>query len=196
MSTDCSATFIFIWSKLLSFFIHSPLASIFMAEFAASIIGIVSAGTKVALVLSQLAANMGSAGHEAMMIGGEFRSFCSVLKTLGETIEIIDRSPRYAHCSETISDMTDDSLPMFTEILNAVDKLRDMTSGREGKVGKFGLVERLQWAVLKKPKLLVLRAAIEAYKTNLTLMLSTLSTVERTARPLYVWLLLRVPSDH
>lgn len=47
------------------FLIHSPDASIFMAEFAASIIGIVSAGTKVALVLSQLAADVGSAGHEA-----------------------------------------------------------------------------------------------------------------------------------
>jgi hypothetical protein len=36
-----------------------------MAELAGSIIGIVSAGTKVALVLSQLAADVGSAGQEA-----------------------------------------------------------------------------------------------------------------------------------
>lgn len=49
-----------------------------------------------------------------------------------------------------------------------------MTAGRAGKDGNFGIVERVQWAVLRKPKLLVLRAAIEAYKTNLTLMLSTL----------------------
>ena len=97
-----------------------------MAEFAASIIGIVSAGTKVALVLSQLSADVGSAGHEARMIGGEIRSFCSVLKTLGETIEQIETSPRYAHCSEMIKDMTEDSLQMFTEILNAVDKLKKM----------------------------------------------------------------------
>ncbi|KAH6642652.1 hypothetical protein C7974DRAFT_106797 [Boeremia exigua] len=153
-----------------------------MAEFAASIIGIVSAGTKVALVLSQLSADVGSAGHEARMIGGEIRSFCSVLKTLGETIENLEKSPRYAHCSELIKDMTDDSLQMFTEILNAVDKLKKMTTGRGGKDGNFGLVERVQWAVFKKPKLLVLRAAIEAYKTNLTLMLSTLSTAERVRR--------------
>ncbi|KAF2633404.1 hypothetical protein BU25DRAFT_444162 [Macroventuria anomochaeta] len=153
-----------------------------MAEFAASIIGIVSAGTKVALVLSQLAADVGSAGHEARMIGGEIRSFCSVLKTLDETIETIEKSPCYAHCSELIKDMTDDSLQMFTEILNAVDKLKKMTAGREGKDGNFGFVERVQWAVFKKPKLLVLRAAIEAYKTNLTLMLTTLSTAERATR--------------
>lgn len=156
-----------------------------MAEFAASIIGIVSAGTKVALVLSQLSADVGSAGHEARMIGGEIRSFCSVLKTLGETIEQLEKSPRYAHCTELIKDMTDDSLQMFTEILNAVDKLKKMTMGREGKDGNFGLVERVQWAVFKKPKLLVLRAAIEAYKTNLTLMLSTLSTAERASRRSY-----------
>lgn len=155
-----------------------------MAELAASIIGIVSAGTKVALVLSQLAADIGSAGHEARMIGGEIRSFCAVLKTLGETLEKIETSPRYAGCSEMVKDMTDSSLQMFTEILNAVDQLKKMTTGREGKDGNFGLVERLQWAVFKKPKLLVLRAAIEAYKSNLTLMLSTLSTAERATRRL------------
>jgi hypothetical protein len=42
-----------------------------MAELAGSIIGIVSAGTKVALVLSQLAADVGSAGQEARMIGSD-----------------------------------------------------------------------------------------------------------------------------
>ena len=167
-----------------------------MAEFARNIIGIVSAGTKVALVLSQLAADVGLAGHEARMIGGEIRSLCSVLRTLGDAIETLERSPRYAHCSELISDMADDSLQMFTEVIDAVDKMRKMTSGREGRDGNFGLVERLQWAVFKKPKLLVLRAAIEAYKTNLTLMLSTLSTVERTARPMYVYLLLHVSTGH
>ena len=173
----------------------SPLHHI-MAEFARNIIGIVSAGTKVALVLSQLAADVGLAGHEARMIGGEIRSLCSVLRALGDAIETLERSPRYAHCSELISDMADDSLQMFTEVLDAVDKMRKMTSGREGRDGNFGLVERLQWAVFKKPKLLVLRAAIEAYKTNLTLMLSTLSTVERTARPMYVYLLLHVSTGH
>lgn len=85
-----------------------------MAEFAASIIGIVSAGTKVALVLSQLSAEIGSAGHEARMIGGQIRSFCSVLKTLGEAIKHMEKSPHYSHCSELIKDMTDDSLQMFT----------------------------------------------------------------------------------
>jgi hypothetical protein len=50
--------------------------------------------------------------------------------------------------------------------------------------------------MFKKPKCLVLPAATEAYRTNLALMFSTLSTVEKTARPTYVWPLLRPPTDH
>ncbi|KAF2800470.1 hypothetical protein K505DRAFT_331692 [Melanomma pulvis-pyrius CBS 109.77] len=153
-----------------------------MAELAASIIGIVSAGTKVTLVLSQLAAEVGSAGKEARMIGSEIRAFCSVVKTLGETLEKVQESPYYAHCAEMIKDMTDASLEMFTEILNAADAMKGMVKGKDGKDGKFGFVGRVQWAVFQKPKILVLRAAIEAYKSNLALMLGTLNTAERVGR--------------
>jgi hypothetical protein len=155
-----------------------------MAELAGSIIGIVSAGTKVALVLSQLAADVGSASQEARMIGSEIRSFCIVLKTLGETLRTIEASQYYDHCSEMIRDMTDASLEMFTEILNAAQSLKSMTTGKDGKDGSFGFVGRVQWAVFKKPKLLILRAAIEAYKSNLVLMLNTLSTAEKVTRRL------------
>jgi hypothetical protein len=71
-----------------------------MAELAASIIGIVSAGTKVTLVLSQLSADVGSAAKEARMIASEIRSFCAVVKTLGETLEKVQNSQYYAHCNE------------------------------------------------------------------------------------------------
>jgi flagellar motor component MotA len=73
-----------------------------MAEFAASIIGIVSAGTKVTLVLTQLAADVGSAAKEARMIANEIKSFCAVVKTLGETLEKIENSQYYAHCAEMV----------------------------------------------------------------------------------------------
>jgi hypothetical protein len=71
-----------------------------MTEFAASIIGIVSAGTKVSLVLYQLASDVGESAKEARMIAGEIRSFCSVVKTLGETLEKVQNSHYYAHCAE------------------------------------------------------------------------------------------------
>jgi hypothetical protein len=68
---------------------------------------------------------------------------------LGETIGTIEMSPLYVQCSELISGMTDDSLHMFTESLNAVDKLRKTTFRREGEDGNCGLVERVQWAALR-----------------------------------------------
>ncbi|KAF2878184.1 hypothetical protein BDV95DRAFT_589148 [Massariosphaeria phaeospora] len=153
-----------------------------MAELAGSIIGIVSAGTKVTLVLSQLAADVGSAGKEARMIRSEIRSFCAVVKTLGDTLKKIQDSPYYAHCAELIKDMTDTSLEMFTEILDAAESLSKITKGKDGKDGKFSIVDRVQWAVFQKPKIMILRAAIEAYKSNLALMLGTLNTAQKVAR--------------
>jgi hypothetical protein len=81
-----------------------------------------------------------------------------------------------------VQDMTDASLEMFTEILNAVENLRRMTVGKGGKDGKFSFVGKVQWVVFQKPKILVLRAAIEAYKSNLALMLGTLDVTEKVAR--------------
>jgi hypothetical protein len=157
-----------------------------MAEFAGSIIGIVSAGTKVTLVLSQLAADVGSAGKEARMIGSEIRSFCSVIKTLGETLKKIQASQYYGHCAELIEPMTETSMEMYTEILDASESLKGMAKGKDGQDGRFGIVGRVQWAVFQKPKIMVLRSAIEAYKSNLALMLATLNTAEKVAREPYV----------
>ena len=53
-----------------------------MTELIASIVDIVSAGTKVASVLSQLAQELGSAGKEASTIAKEVRWTCSTLTTL------------------------------------------------------------------------------------------------------------------
>jgi len=94
-----------------------------MAGLAASIIGIVSAGTKVTLVLAQLAADIGSAGKEARMITSGTRCLCTVLKTLPDTIEKVQSSNYYEYCASVTRDMTDASLEMFSEILNVTKQL-------------------------------------------------------------------------
>lgn len=153
-----------------------------MAELAASILGIVSAGTKITLILAQLASDVGSAGKEIKMVGSEIRGSLAVLKTLAEVLKKIEESPYFAHCVEVTRDMTTASLEMFTEILDAAKDLEDMVKGKEGKDGKVGIMSRFQWAIFQRPKMLVLRAAIEAYKSNLALMLGTLSTAEKVGR--------------
>lgn len=153
-----------------------------MAELAGSIIGIVSAGTKVALVLSQLAADIGSAGQEARMISSEIHTFCMILNTLKDTMEKIQTSSYHAHCFDMVQGMTAASVDMFTEVLNAAETLRSMAKGKDGKDGKFSVVKKVQWVVFHKPKIVVLRAAIEAYKSNIALMLGTINIVEKVAR--------------
>ena len=153
-----------------------------MADLATSILGIVSAGTKITLILAQLASDVGSAGKEIKMIGSEIRGSLTVLKTLTEVLKKVEESPYFAHCVEVTKDMTTASLEMFVDILDAAKDLEDMVKGKEGKDGKIGIMSRFQWAIFQRPKMVVLRAAIEAYKSNLALMLGTLSTAEKVGR--------------
>jgi hypothetical protein len=163
-----------------------------MAEFAASIIGIVSAGVKVSLVLSQFSADVGLAGKEARMISNEIRSLCAVLQTLSETLEKVKTSPYYAHCLKYTNDMIPSSLDLFSELLAAARSCQEMARGKDGK---FGFVGRVQWVVFQKPKIAVLRAAIEAYKSNLALMLGTLNVAEKVTRRMHVTLILAIPES-
>jgi hypothetical protein len=153
-----------------------------MAEFAGSIIGIIAASTKVAMVLSQLASDIGSTGQEARMISSGIRTFCTILSTLKETMDKIQGSSCYAHCFNMMRSMTDASAEMFTEILDAAETLRGMASGKDRRDGKFTFISKVQWTIFQKPKILVLRAAIEAYKSNIAFMLGTINVVEKVAR--------------
>jgi len=165
-----------------------------MADFAASIIGIVSAGTKVALVLSQLASDMGSAGKEARSIASEIRGLCAVLKTLYQTLARVETSPYFAHCLELTDDMTTASLEMYSDILKITKCLQVMGKTQEGR---FKLRSRVYWVAFQKPKIVGLRTALEAYKSNLALMLGTLNIAEKATRPMYVVVLkiLRVKTE-
>ncbi|KAI9690701.1 MAG: hypothetical protein M1820_009877 [Bogoriella megaspora] len=152
-----------------------------MAELAGTIIGIVSVGTKVALVLSQLAAGMGSAGKEARSIASEIRGLCAVLKTLHQALSKVSTSPYFEHCLELTNDMTDASREMYFDILKITKNLQDMARTQEGR---FKLRSRFYWVAFQKPKITALRAALEAYKSNLSLMLGTLNIAEKATRPM------------
>ncbi|KAF4463502.1 kinase regulator Ste50 [Fusarium albosuccineum] len=141
-----------------------------MAELAASLIGIIAAGTKVAMVLSTTAADVGSAGKEAQVMAREIRSFCTILRNVTQTIEIVEDTNQMSHCSELVSEMTAVSRDMFSEILELVDCMQRSSSWGASRVN---LAARVKW-VINKPKLVFLRTAIEAYKTDLCLLLGSL----------------------
>ena len=152
-----------------------------MADLAGTIIGIVSVGTKVALVLSQLAVGMGAAGKEARSIASEIRGLCAVLNTLQHVLLKVETSPYFDHCLELTDDMTNASREMYTDILKITKKLQIMAKTQEGR---FKLRSRVYWVAFQKPRILGLRAALEAYKSNLSLMLGTLNIAEKATRPM------------
>ncbi|KAM5355116.1 hypothetical protein ACJ41O_001762 [Fusarium nematophilum] len=141
-----------------------------MAEFAASLIGIIAAGTKVAMVLSTTAGDVGSAGKEAQVMAREIRSFCTILRNVTQTIEIVENTDQMSHCSDLVSEMTAVSREMFSEILELVDCMQKSSSWGASRVN---LAARVKW-VINKPKLVFLRTAIEAYKADLCLLLGSL----------------------
>lgn len=159
-----------------------------MAEFAASIIAIVSAGTKVTLVLSKVGSELGSAGKEARMIASEIRSFCVVLKTLQKAVGQVERSPYYAQCRDVVADMTLASTEMFADVLDAAESVQKMTSGSTkntpGKDESMSVRQRVNWVLFKKPKITMLRASLESYKSTMVLLLGTINISERSARRL------------
>jgi hypothetical protein len=159
-----------------------------MAEFAAALIGIISAGTKVAMVLSTTASNVGSAGKEAQVMAREIRSFCTILRNISQTIEIAKDSDQVTHCSELISEMTIVSQEMFNEILTLVDSMQkeSWAAGPSVAAGpRLNLARRIKWAI-NKPRLTFLRTAIEAYKADLCLLLGSMHVVQGLEARKYV----------
>ncbi|KAH8712173.1 hypothetical protein GQ44DRAFT_830040 [Phaeosphaeriaceae sp. PMI808] len=59
-----------------------------------------------------------------------------------------------------------------------------MVAGKDGKDSRISLVSKVQWVIFQKRKIHVLRAAIEAYKSNIALMLGTLNMAEKVSRRL------------
>lgn len=149
-----------------------------MADLVASLVGIVGAGTKVAMVLSQVAFEIGSAGKEAQIMAREIRSFCTIIRVLSQTMESLHSDmnwSNYSQCAETISDMTTASKEMFTEILGLIESIKKAAWGRSVSPDspKFNLASRIRW-VMNKPKFTFLRSALEAYKSNLSLLMGSI----------------------
>ncbi|KAI3392300.1 hypothetical protein diail_5908 [Diaporthe ilicicola] len=156
-----------------------------MAELAASLIGIVGAGTKVAMVLLQVAAEIGSAGKEPRIMAREIRSFCTIIRVLSQTMDSVHSEmtwDNYSDCSETISDMMAVSKEMFTEILGLIDSIQKSSLGGSTLPNNsgFNLASRIRW-VMNKPKFVFLRTALEAYKSNLSLLIGSIQLSQSLA---------------
>ena len=109
-----------------------------MVEPAASIVGIVSAGVKITIVLFRISEELGTAGKEARLIASEISTFCAVLKTLHANLSKIESSPYFSSCRAAVADMTTASMRMYDEVLDAAEELQKIAA--KGAVGVKGKV--------------------------------------------------------
>ncbi|KAK7698412.1 hypothetical protein SLS64_012533 [Diaporthe eres] len=137
------------------------------------------------MVLSQVASEIGSAGKETQIMAREIRSFCTIIRILRQTMDIVHSEMtwnNYSDCSETISDMMIVSQDMFMEILSLVNSIQKSSLGGSAlpNNSKFNLASRIRW-VMNKPKFVFLRSALEAYKSNLSLLIGSIQLSQSLA---------------
>lgn len=102
-------------------------------DLAASVIGIISAGTKVSLVLLQLASDVESASSEARMISTEIKAFVVVIDALVEHLQSIQHFDQYEEDGK-VKEMIDACLGMFTDLQNAVEEVLVMVRRKDGEI--------------------------------------------------------------
>lgn len=156
-----------------------------MTELTASLMGMFGAGTKVAMVLSQIARDIGLDGKEPLIIAREIRSFCTIVRVLSQTMEGLHSKMawnNYADCSELISDMMVVSKEMFNEVLELIDTIRksSISGASLPSSAKYIMGTTIRW-VLQKPYIIFLRSALEAYKSNLGLLIGSIQLSQSMA---------------
>ena len=152
-----------------------------MAELSivASVIGIVGAGTKLSIAIFDFAASVGRAGRDLQHVAIEISDLCSVLKQLQILLE-------HAHfqTSRTAIEAAERIIRqcsrVFAEIGEVVGELRRARG--DDLFPSVDFVSKVKWTFSKKAKVLMLRSTLEACKSTLNVMLTTLLLAERVSQ--------------
>jgi hypothetical protein len=99
-----------------------------MAELAASIIGIISVGTKVTLVIFEIASDLGSAGEDVQWLGTEISVFCAVLEDLKSTLEQAQSSGFSLTSLKNMGIILDHCKAILERIQNVLDKIMKISA--------------------------------------------------------------------
>ncbi|KAK6428836.1 hypothetical protein LTR95_015016 [Oleoguttula sp. CCFEE 5521] len=153
-----------------------------MAELgvAASIIALVGTGTKLSIAIFDFAATVGGAGKELQHVATEISGLCSVLQHLRALLTHAHFKPSRA-AVESVQKITDHCESTFSEIDAVVTGLRGHVSDSLFPATTPDFANRVKWT-FKKSKVTMLRSSLEACKSTLSLMLSTLLLAQRVAQ--------------
>ncbi|KAK6439600.1 hypothetical protein LTR95_004190 [Oleoguttula sp. CCFEE 5521] len=153
-----------------------------MAELgvAASIIALVGTGTKLSIAIFDFAATVGGAGKELQHVATEISGLCSVLQHLRALLTHAHFKPSQSAVA-SVQKITDHCESTFSEIDAVVAGLGGHITDSHFPATTPDFANRVKWT-FKRSKVTMLRSSLEACKSTLSLMLSTLLLAQRVAQ--------------
>jgi hypothetical protein len=140
-----------------------------MADLAGSIISIIGTGTKVTLVLFEIASDLGSAGEDIQWLGTSISVFCAVLEDLKSTLERAQSSGFSLTSLKNMAVILIHCKANLEKIQNVVDKVSNASATGDDR--RMSAIARAKW-VFSKSKVETLRTRLESSKLTLNVMMT------------------------
>lgn len=139
----------------------------------AAVVQVADVGIRVSLKLYTFGQTVASADESIVFISKDISHTCSILKTLGHSLEKDREEHLYSHDAIGTADtIVKECLDIFQEMDGALLK-RITRMGLDGSSSRAAVValERLRWPFLK-PKMMLLWSHLDKLKSSLHLMLN------------------------
>lgn len=142
---------------------------------AASVIAVAQTAWTVAKGLHDLADEVGSAGEAVRVFANDFKFFVENLKELGELLDGLPSTSRKAESAtqDLLEVATDQVVQPFQRLLRDLQPLLERWHESPSRMKQLGV--RLQWAFSYKSKVLFFHGALNALKSNVSLLLQTMA---------------------
>ena len=142
---------------------------------AASALGLAQTGRNVAKGLFDLAGEDGTAGEAVGIFANDFQLFVETIKTVGTFLKTLPAVSRRAQSTteELLEVALEQVVEPFQLLLSGLEPLLVRWKDSPSRMRQLGV--RLQWAFSCKKKVLFYHAALNALKSNLSLLLQSMS---------------------
>lgn len=139
----------------------------------AAVVQVADVGIRLSVKLYTFGQTVASADESIVFISKDISHTCSILKTLGHSLEKDREAQLYSHNAINMADtIVKDCLEIFHEMDGAL--LKKITRiGLDGNSSRLAVValERLKWPFLR-PKIMLLWSNLDKLKSSLHLMLN------------------------
>ena len=142
---------------------------------AAGVLALAQTGWHVSKGLFDLAAEVGTAGEAVRVFASDFWLFVETVRTLGDLLKRLPPVSRRAQSTteELLEVALEQVVEPFQQLLSNLEPLLVRWRNSPNRMRQLGV--RIQWAFSCKKKVLFYHAALNALKSNVSLLLQVMS---------------------